>query len=626
MSDGYWRRFSSARLTRRRALGGAAGVGLFAAALSLIGCGGGGSKNEPLAKGGDKSGLLFTPQEVTGAAIKKGGVFKSVYTSVNPTSLDPHTAQTFTTLTTLSSRSYPRIFKFKIAKYPNFATGEIEGEVAESYELTPDKLQLTLKVRQGMKWDARAPTSNREIDAQDVVWNWKKFSEVGVRNGDLAYSEANPGSPVESVTAPDSKTVVIKMHAPDASLLQLFASNVIFYVLPREADGGFDSRQDIRGHGPYILEDYKASAFFGWKKNPDYYMKGFPNWDKEEQPHVVEYANRLAQFRAGNVWPSIGVTNEDIVPTKRDIPVLLMAQGEAYATAPTQISFGYEGDSPFKDKRMRQAVAFAVDRDLIIDSLLNRDKFAKDGLDLPFRRSTAIGPAWEGFWLDPEGDKFGPNAKYFKEFNPAESKKLIAAAGFPNGTSTLLHFVKGQYSATYEKTAEILAGFMGDVGLRAPATPHDYNTDYIPNYYYAYQGARSNGFSGMIYRAELSYPTCQAGLYGNIHKDGGRYRGLTPTGTNAKQGDPYLNSTIEKIKGEFDLKKAQEMTWDIQRYMADQAYYIPPTASSLGYTLQWPAIGNFGTYRTWGASGNANSEYIALYYFVDDTKPPLKSA
>jgi ABC-type transport system substrate-binding protein len=288
-------------------------------------------------------------------------------------------------------------------------------------------------------------------------------------------------------------------------------------------------------------------------------MKGYPNWDYEEQPHVVEYANRMAQFRTGAVWPTIGVVAEDIVPTKRDIPALMMAQGEVYASAPTQVSFGYEGDSPFKDKRMRQAIAYAIDRDLIIDAQLNRDNFKKEGLDLPIRRSTSIGPAWEGFWLDPDDDKaFGPNAKYFRDFSPAESKKLMAAAGFANGANSTLHFVKGQYSATYERTAEILAGMFNDVGIKAPATPHDYNNDYIPNYYYAYQGARSNGFNGMIYRAELSYPTCQAGLYGNIHKDGGRYRGLTPTGQNAKQGDPYLNSTIEKIKQEFDIKKAQE--------------------------------------------------------------------
>jgi len=591
--------------------------------LSLVGCGGGGEKAQ-LAKGGDTSGLLFTPVDTT-AKVKRGGTMKTVYTSVNPSSLDPHTAQTFTTLTTISYHAYPRLFKYKVAKYPNFASGESEGDLLESWELSPDKLQITAKVRQGMKWDYRSPTNNREADAEDVVWNWKKFSEVGVRNGDLAYGEVNPGSPVESIKSVDNRTVVIKMKSPDSSIYQLFTSGVIFYVVPREADDKFDSRNTVRGHGPWLLDEYKPSAFFGWVKNPDYYVKGLPLYDKSEQPHVVEYANRVAQFRAGNIWTDVGLTGEDVIPMKKDLPKVNMIEGDAYTTAPSMVSFGYEGNSPFKDLRMRQAIALLIDRETIWDTILNREGYKKEGVDLKGRYSTAIGPAWEGFWLDPlDEKKFGAGAKYLTKFDVAEAKKLVSAAGYPNGVETVLHYVKGQYSATYERTAEVLSGMFAEGGIKAPVAPHDYNNDYIPNYYYSYQGTRSSGFNGMIWRAELAYPTAQTSMYGNIHKDGGRYRGLTPTGLNAKQGDPYLNDLIVRIKQEFDLKKAQEMAWDVQRRMAEQAYYMPAYVSVLGYTLWWPVVGNFGVYRT-GPSGNVTVETRAPYWWIDDSQAPLKS-
>jgi hypothetical protein len=67
---------------------------------------------------------------------------------------------------------------------------------------------------------------------------------------------------------------------------------------------------------------------------------------------VLEYAQRLAQFRAGNIWPTIA-TQDDILPLKNDIPSLLIRQGD-FGPTPVMVSFGYEGDSPFKDQRVRQ--------------------------------------------------------------------------------------------------------------------------------------------------------------------------------------------------------------------------------------------------------------------------------
>jgi len=127
----------------------------------------------------------------------------------------------------------------------------------------------------------------------------------------------------------------------------------------------------------------------------------------------------------------------------------------------------------------------------------------------------------------------------------------------------------------------------------------------------------------MIWRAELGYPTCVAQMFANIHKDGGRYRGLTPTGTNAKQGDPYLNGTIEKAKLEFDLKKQQELVHEVIRYMADQAYYIPESwQSTKKFTISWPVTGNLGLYRT-ANGGSIVPEVYAPTWWIDDTKAPI---
>ncbi len=625
----YWEHLTSARLTRRRALGGAFITGAGAAAIGIVGCGGGNKTAANSASTAPKqSGLLDLPVDTT-SKMKTGGTYKSVFISANPPSLDPHTSQGFTTLTAIAAYTYPRLMKFKTAKYPNPAVGEVEGDLVESYEFSADKLQLTLKLRQGLKWENKSPVNARVIDAQDVLWNWQKFSTVGVRNGDLAYSQANPSSPVESVTAPDSKTIVMKMHAPDASILQLLASLNIFYVLPREAGNegaaGFDSRNTVIGYGPWLLDKYEPSAGIYWKKNPDYYLKGVPNFDRIEQPQVLEYATRLAQFRAGNIWPTIA-TQDDVLQLKKDVPATSIRQASSFGPTPVYVSFGYEGDSPFKDQRVRQGIALLPDRESFLDALANRKKFRDAGLPTTTRYNTVVGAGWEGYWIDPQDARtFGPNARYLTEYNVADAKKLFSAAGYATGFSSKMYWPINVYGATFENAASVLSGMWADGGLKIQSTPLDYQSDYIPNIYYSYQGSSTKGFNGMMWRAELGYPTCVSQMFANLHKDGGRYRGVSPDGQNAKQGDPYLNTTIEKAKQEFDLKKQQGLVQDMIRYVAGQAYAIPESwTSTLVFENWWPVTGNLYVYRT-ANGGNPVVEVNAPTWWIDDQQAPLKS-
>ena len=72
-----------------------------------------------------------------------------------------------------------------MTKYPKEYDNSFEGDMAESWELSPDHLTLTFKLRQGVKWDSRAPTNGRLWDAQDVVKSWEKFASVNPGATDL---------------------------------------------------------------------------------------------------------------------------------------------------------------------------------------------------------------------------------------------------------------------------------------------------------------------------------------------------------------------------------------------------------------------------------------------------------
>ena len=207
----------------------------------------------------------------------------------------------------------------------------------------------------------------------------------------------------------------------------------------------------MRGHGPFILDEYVPASRFVWKKNPDYYLKDSgPMIDRVEIPIISDNAQRQAQFRAGNVHTDVLATSPDqVVAMKKNLPQTLLLQDASFAPTPSPImTFGWETGSQFKDQRLRQALSMMIDRETYIDVLDNRENFRKDGLDIPVAINTVIPAGWGDHWLDPAKQKeFGPNAIYLS-YNLAEAKKLVAAAGFANGFEFDFNFASGgQYGS-----------------------------------------------------------------------------------------------------------------------------------------------------------------------------------
>lgn len=600
-----------------------AGAALAAAGVAAAACDVGGG--EPDETSESTQGPLAVPKDTT-AGAKQGGVLRTVAGSDVP-SFDPHSAQSVLVHTQIAAYTYPRLLKFTSAKYPDKPAGGVEGDLAESFEMSADRLQATFRLRQGLKWDSKAPVNGRNIDAQDVVASWNRFIRLSPYRTDIAYDRSSaPGAPVESVTAPDSRTVVVKLKQPDAAILALFASDRHFYVLPREADAGFDPRYEVRGYGPYRLTDNRPGAHRGWSRNPDYHVKGRPFIDSIEMPIIGDYASRLAQFKAGNVWTHVAGQG-DSLSVKNEIPALSLLKADNFSTSPSSLAFGYEGDSPWKDERLRQAVSMLIDRETMIDVLTNRKRYRSEGIDFEVRYHTAVAAGWEGYWVDPRYEGlFGPNAKYFR-FDPDEANKLISAAGFPDGLDSALHFNGGnQYGAMYARTAEFVSGMLAEGGIRLRLEPHDFG-DWLPNYSSAYAtsqnaGKQIKGFGGLVYRPGGQYPSPIAQLFAQLHKDGTRFDGMTPDGKNAHLGDPEVNNAVAALRREFDLKRQQQMAQDIARMMAKKAYVIPNLPfSSLGFTLTWPVIANMGLYRAWPAGSSVTETNLHLW--IDSTKPPL---
>jgi ABC-type transport system substrate-binding protein len=470
------------------------------------------------------------------------------------------------------------------------------------------------------------------MDMEDVLFSYRKFARVNPSAANVDASRG-PSAPVESVSAPDARTLVIKLRKPDSTAIGLFAATDHLYMMPRESDGGFDPATTVRGNGPWQLQEYVPSVRFVWRKNPDYYIPNRPFPDTIERPIVTEPAQRLAQFRAGNIYTDVvGNAQESVIQLKRDVPQAQLYVPQSYPTGLTpSVWFGYEGDSHFKDQRVRQAFSMMVDREAFDIAINNADVFKAEGLAVDVEANTCVTAGWGPYWLDPGDKSFGENAKYLK-FDLPEAKKLLSAASKAPGFKVDMFFNSEQtYGAAYNRAVEVLAGFFRDGGANIVQNPYVY-AEYLNNYYFGYRSGASTqggagdkkGYNGVTVQAERPYASAVNLMLGSWHSAGGAFHGLTPTGTNAFAGDPKLDQMIEKIQAEFDSKTQISLSHDLIRYMTGQSYMIPRPVANRAYELWWPAVANQGLNERW-AQNNALWTETAINWWIDTTQPPFRA-
>jgi peptide/nickel transport system substrate-binding protein len=575
----------------------------------LAACGG----SDNASSGGESSGILTKPVDTSKQAMR-GGTSKWYYPA-EPNGFDVVGGQA--PLNPLKNNAYGQ-FTNQVAGRLEPSKREVSGDMAESWEWSPDGLTLTMKLRQGVKWHNKAPVNGRLMDMEDVLFSWERYAAKGSDRGSLVNA-ASPQAPVLSATATDSRTIVFKLKDPLVYLLNAFAATGTGrpIIVPKETDSTFDIRRDMIGTGPWVMTSYSPSVGITWDRNPDYYDKEFPLLGKLETPTITEYATGLAQLKAGNLYHYL-VRAEEILPIKRDIPDLnvysivpnLISGGDAlrFGTTPTP------ANKPFMDERVRQALSMAHDRDLFIDAFYNVKTFEAEGLPVNTYWYTSIGNA-PGWWLDPKGKDFGPNARYF-EYNPAEAKKLLAAAGYPNGFEVISNSIGGnERGPEYPRWVEVREGFMQAIGIKTVSNLVNYQTVYIPK---LRDGLGE--FDGWAYTSGApSADDAVAYLAWRWTPGSSFFLGFDANGTGDHSGDPYVNSQVAKARAELDTERRRALVYDVQKHLAKTMYAISQPGIADEFQVAWPAIGNFAVYE-------ADRRGPNFHWWIDETKPPFKKA
>jgi peptide/nickel transport system substrate-binding protein len=604
----YWNRVAGARTLRRRCLQSALAAGFAAGALGLFGCSD--DDGNPPAARQDKSGLLLKPEDTSARALR-GGVFHY------STFADPPGFDGLSSLNALASiqndYAYQRLVQaskvFNNAKKDKM-DGSVDPYAAESWEQSADGLQLTMKLRPNNGLDPRPPTNGRVLDSQDVLFAYNRFKATGRARATLVNGLGQDG-PVLSVEAPDSRTVTFKLAYPSVSLLPLLGDWFYLALHPREADGGFDPKTTMRGSGPWMLEDYRPSVSLSYKRNPNFYRSDLPYMDGIDLPIIADYSVALAELTAGNLHLYFP-TQEDILATKTSAPSLNLFQYYNYPSLINIVFFSLKTGSIWRDERLRQALSLLLDRDLMLNTQWNLDKFAAAGLPTTARWHTLFPAGFEPTWLDPKSREFGANARNLA-YDPAEAKKLVQASGKGPVVEADWHVIAGfEFGPGYRPMAELLSGAWqagGDFKFRTVS--HDYTTEFAPRFNLYPQGGRT--FDGVALMGAI-----------NIGNEDLFLRNYFLPGSVASKfeldypGDTQWESMVKAQRSEFDAQKRLTILQDLQRLHAARMYTMPNPGSALGFGLVHPAVQNVLVYVSRFFDSYASSE--ALHYWLDPSR------
>jgi ABC-type transport system substrate-binding protein len=588
------------RLSRRRFVTGTSAAVAGFAVMGLAGCGDDDTDSgKSIEEKQEEVKSLLSAREDTTAKATKGGIF-AAYIAADATNLDPLSSPSFTA-NVVGGWMYPRLVRFKPG-YRVPAKGDVESYLAESWEI-PEPTRLTMKLRPNAVWEDKAPLNKRAIDAQDVQFSWEKFAAKAGLRKDLAKLPDNPGGPVESITAVDKNTISIKLQSPYAPLLAALAGYRGPVIMPRESEsGGYDPRNETRSGGPWVLADYQRSVKFAFRKNPNYWDAANVFLDGYDMPIVSDYATGLAQFRAKTIW-AFAVRQEDILATKRDIPDLSVDVG-GLAKGSQFIVMGKQPGSPFLDPRVRQAVSMLLDRDAWIDAFYNTSEFQKAGYPTDVRWSSHISSGFEGHWVDPRTAAMGEGGKYFKK-NVAEAKKLLEAAGYPNGIETDFAWIAtSEYGTIFPKQAEVTRGMLEESGLfKLKQVNPDYQTEYLPKYFY-----NQTNFKGM-FAHPAGFTDVDQFMFAWYHSTGSRQE-VNPVGS----PDLKLDGLVTRQRQELDAARRTDVIKEIQQYMATQMHVVPIGGQSPPISLAWPWIGNAGVFRPWEENSSRDSTETKLWF------------
>ena len=330
----------------------------------------------------------------------------------------------------------------------------------EMYEMVYETLLTTdenLKLQPGLaeSWEQNSPTSytfklrrdakfsnGRPVTSEDVAGTFARIKDPKT----ASYWSAQLGD-IAKIETPDEHTVIVDLKAPHPPFLAALAHITAAIIPIKELkEGTFDPAKDMLGSGPFAVAGHKQDESWTLTRNPYYWGKNLPVADKLEAPIIPNSSARMAALRDGRIDFS-AFDNPDIAQALAKTPNI--------AVLPQRTTDYYRIDvnalnpkSAFHDKRVRQAMNLALDRDAIAS--------------LVFAGTTSVDyPVPAAF--DKNACKSTPTYAWPREKRLEKAKALLKEAGNENPKVTLM---ATSIDPIYPMIAQVVQQSLADAGFQ----------------------------------------------------------------------------------------------------------------------------------------------------------------
>jgi peptide/nickel transport system substrate-binding protein len=308
-----------------------------------------------------------------------------------------------------------------------------EPRLAESWKPNADGSVWTFKLRKGVKFH-----DGKVMDAEDVASTFDRLADPD--NGSNALSAFTGVLSKGGAKAVDASTVEFQLDAPNGNFPYLTSSdNYNTIILPKDYDG--DWEKTFIGTGPWKLDRFEQGVGITLVPNRDYWAPG--RRALADRQEIVFYTNEqslVLGFQGNEVDVVVQFSVSGGKALLTDSTVITTELGSA---AHRQVHL--RGDKePFKDKRVRQAMALLVDRRALVDGLLDtKADFGNDSPFAPIYKSTAKVEQ--------------------RQQDLAKAKELLAAAGMEDGFSVPL---SGWQGFEMPDLAQLIQQDVREAGIR----------------------------------------------------------------------------------------------------------------------------------------------------------------
>ncbi len=326
-----------------------------------------------------------------------------------------------------------------------------QPRLATSWTWSPDFRQLTLQLRPGVTFH-----TGRPFTSDDVRFNVEHLRDPAVASQWLNYAN------LMQISTPAPDIVVINYDAPARSSFDALAFT---YMADRETVGQSSGGAQFVGTGPFRFQEWVPGDHLTVVSNPTYWQPGKPYLDQVELHVLSDPQAAVAALEAGGIdWLS-GVPGQDARRLQSDpgYQVLLTASGGTF------YYLGMNVQAPaLADKRVRQALAYAMNRQRLVDIALSG-----------FGRPASI--PWP-----QQSQAYDATLDQTYTYDPSHARQLLDAVGWDANIVVPISVPNG--IATTGQMAQIVQADLANVGVQAAVQTLD-----LPDFINRFQRAQFDG-------------------------------------------------------------------------------------------------------------------------------------